>query len=398
MAISYPFYKEASYDMFGRLAVAGPHKLFEFSATCDFDTTRYLATKVVGAGTVSRDAQKTQIELYTSTASGDKAIIKSRRAIQYNKANSQEIFVIYRPNPIANRRERWGYFDDNNGVFFEHDGTSARCVVRSDTSGSIVDTPFEQADWDDPLDGTGPSGKTVDWTKQSVFKIEFGWLSSRGVRFTIDVQGTLVPVKTWLISNTLLVPFMRTPQLPIRFEVENTGVVASATTSSFSCCAVQSSGSSQQEGPIRAMDTGVSTIAVSTTEKIAAGIRLKSTFQNGSVSPADFTMLPSSGNDFLFYQVIYNPTLVGDVWSTPSSGIVDKLTSATSYTGGSVLSSGHLPLGNKNQVGSSILRDIMNDIYLGSDLNGNSDSLIITFKTNAGTSTVFFSGQYREFC
>jgi hypothetical protein len=233
-----------NFDAFGRFSVAAPHKLFETGATQAIETSRYHDTSVTGGGTVARNATKTHIEFTTTTASGDKAIYQTRRNIQYNKANAQEIFVIYKPNPITNRRERWGYFNDSNGVFFEHDGTDPRLVIRSDTSGSVVDTQIERSSWDDKLDGSGVSGLTIDWTKQTVFKIDFGWLSSRGVRFFIDVNGTFVLVKQWYISNSLDVPFMAAATLPIRFEVENTGTTAQTQTSAYSCCAVQSSGSS----------------------------------------------------------------------------------------------------------------------------------------------------------
>jgi hypothetical protein len=377
-------------DSFGRLVVSSPFKLFEYSASQPLDTTRYHDTSTTGSGTVTRNATKTQIEFYTSTSSGDKAIFQTRRSIQYNKANSQEIFIIYRPNPVANRRERWGYFDENNGVFFEHDGTNCKVVIRSNTSGSVVDTTFAQTAWENHTSG-------VDWTKQHVFKIDFGWLSSRGVRFWLDVDGDLLPVKTWYISGYLDVPFMKTAQLPMRVEVENTAATASAKTSSFTCMAVQSSGAEQQEGAVRTLSTGTSTISVSTTETIGAGLRLKSGYDNASALPQDFSMLPQSGNDFVYYKVIYNPTLTGDTWNTPSDGVVDTLATVTSYTGGTILDDGHFPLGNKNQTSSSKLRSLLNDIYLGTDISGNCDPLIITFQTDAGTGDVFFTGSYREF-
>lgn len=397
-----PYYinlPSTNFDSFGRFSVASPHKLYENGATHKIDTTRYHATSVVGGGTVTRNATKTQIELYTTTASGDKAIFSSRRNVQYNKANAQEIFIIYKANPIANRRERWGYFNTNNGIFFEHDGTNPRLVIRSNVSGSPVDTKIEQANWDDPLDGTGPSGLTIDWTKQTVYHFDFGWLSSRGVRFFIDIGGTFVLVKQWYISNSLDVPFMATATLPIRFEVENTDTVAQATTSSFTCYAVQSSGSSAQEGPVRSLSNGTTATSVSSTETVIGGIRLNSSWiGKGSIQPLKFFILPATGTDFVHYRIRYNPTLTSPTWSTPTNGIYDYLSGTMpTFTGGSILSEGTISLGNKNQVAAAQFRDVLNDVYIGNDIAGNADALVITMQTNTGTGSVFYSAEFKEF-
>ena len=394
MQVSLP---SINYDLFGKIKVAEPHKLFEWSATRGLDLVRYHTISEIGGGTVTEDLIKTQIHLTTTAAAGDKAVFQTRRAIQYNRGNSQEIFIIYKPNAIPNRRERWGYFNEGNGPFFEHDGTNPRLVIRSNTSGAVVDTPIERADWLDPLDGSGPSGLTIDWTKQTVFLIEFGWLSSRGVRFSIDIGGIFVTVASWLISNKLAVPFMRHPNLPLRLEVENTGVTSGAVTSSMSCWAVQSSGSDIQEGPVRSLSTGVGAILVSNTEIIAAGVRLQAGKLNASLLPSDFVLLPLTGNDYLYYKVIYNPTLVGDIWVNAPEGIAQTLVSATSYTGGSILDEGHIPLGTKNTVSDSFFQKVLDDVYVGSDLDGTGDALVITFETNTGNGSVFFSAKYKEF-
>lgn len=387
------------YDAFGRLAVAAPHKLYENGATHDIDTTRYHATKVTNGGTIVRNGTKTQMELTTTTASGDKVEFRSRRHVQYNKANAQEIFVIYRANPTPNRRERWGYFNDSNGIFFEHDGTNARIVIRSDTSGTPVDLQIEQSTWDDPLDGTGPSGLTIDWTKQTIYKMDFGWLSARGVRFFVDVGGVFVLVKQWYISNMLDVPFMATATLPIAFEVENTGTTAQTTTSSFTCYAVQSSGSAAQEGPVRLLSNGVNPTNVGPTEAIVGGIRINSSWVGrASIQPLKFGVLPSSGTTFVHYRVLYNPTLIGATWSSPTDGIYDYLSGTMpTFVGGSVIAEGTLSLGNKNQVSAAQFRDVLNDVYIGSGIDGEQDALVLTMQTDSGTGSVFFNSEFKEF-
>lgn len=388
-------FPDTYFDIFGKFEVASPFKLYEYAASYPLDTTRYHDTLVSGSGTVTRNATKTQIELYTTTASGDRALFQTRRNIHYNKANAQQIFFIYRPNPLSNRRERFGPHDDNNGTFFEIEGSNVNIVVRSSTSGSVVDTKFAQADWDDPLNGTGASGKTIDWTKQTVFKIEFGWLSSRGIRFFIDIEGEIILVKKYLISNTLLVPYFAQSCLPMRFDVENIGITSQAQTNSFSCFAFLSSGAIQQEGPIRNISSGVTALNATTTETIIAGIRLNSSFLNGSLQPKRLSILSASGNTYLRYRLRYNPTLTGAVWAT-GTGIHDTLTSVTSFTGGDVVLSGIIALSNLTSV-SAITSQLEQDIYVGRNASNSPDALVLTFQTSSSTGTAHYDLDFKEF-
>lgn len=383
------------FDIFGKFETAEPFKLYEYAASYPIDTTRYHDTLTSGSGTVTRNATTTQIELYTTTASGDRALFQTRRNIHYNKANAQQIFFIYRPNPLSNRRERFGPHDDNNGTFFEIEGSNVNIVVRSSTSGSVVDTKFAQAAWDDPLDGNGASGKTIDWTKQTVFKVEFGWLSSRGIRFFIDVEGEIVLVKTYFVSNTLTVPYFAQSCLPMRFDVENIDTTSQAQTNSFSCFAVLSSGAIQQEGPIRNISSDTTAVNATTTETIVDGIRLNSSFLNGSLQPKRLTMLSASGNTFLRYRLRYNPTLTGAVWAS-GSGIHDTLTSVTSFTGGDIVLSGILSLSNNASL-SSITADLEQDIYVGRDASNNADALVLTVQTNSSTGTAHYDLDFKEY-
>jgi len=384
------------FDIFGKLEVAAPYKLYEYSACYPIDTTRYLDTLTSGSGTVVRNAIKTQIEFTTTTASGDRVLLQTRRNVQYNKANSQQIYFVYRPNPLSNRRERFGPHDDNNGTFFEIEGVNVNLVVRSDTSGSVVDLKFAQADWDDPLDGTGDSGLTIDWTKQTVFKIEFGWLSSRGIRFFIDVGGTIVLVKTYFVSNTLEVPFFAVPTLPFRVDIENIGTTAQIQVNSISCISYISSGAIQQEGPVRTLTSDITPINVTTTETIVEGVRLNSSFINGSLQIKGLNIATISGTQELRYRVLYNPTLVGDVWAAGSEGIHDTLTSVTSFSGGSVILTGILNLSNQ-VIQISNAQDLVEDTYVGRDASNNADPLVLTFQSTGGIGTAHYDLSFKEY-
>jgi hypothetical protein len=69
----------------------------------------------------------------------------------------------------------------------------------------------------------------------------------------------------------------------------------------------------------------------------------------------------------------------------------------SSFTGGSIIAEGTLSLGNKNQVSAASFRDVLNDVYLGSDIAGNADPLVLTMETDSGTGTIFYNTEFKEF-
>jgi len=70
----------------------------------------------------------------------------------------------------ANLNQSVGYFNTQNGVFFRRTGGVNALVLRSNTSGTPSDARFvNQTDWNgDKLDGTGPSGYTLDLTHPQI--------------------------------------------------------------------------------------------------------------------------------------------------------------------------------------------------------------------------------------
>ncbi|MEY2912554.1 MAG: Puniceispirillum phage, partial [Cyanobacteriota bacterium] len=75
----------------------------------------------------------------------------------------------------AGLRQRVGYYGAANGFYIERDGTSAYFVERSSVTGVVTNTQVAQADWNqDPLDGTGPSGLTLDSSKAQILYMDVG--------------------------------------------------------------------------------------------------------------------------------------------------------------------------------------------------------------------------------
>ena len=134
-----------------------------------------------------------------STTANHYAVLQSRQYSRYIPGKSHLILM--------------------TGMYGFTSGTSARIVLRTSTSGSVSDSnQVEKADWNiDPLDGTGPSGKTLDLTKTQILFIQAQCLGVGRVVVGFDIDGILVPVHQFLNANSLTVPYtLITPAVVIR--------------------------------------------------------------------------------------------------------------------------------------------------------------------------------------
>lgn len=81
-----------------------------------------------------------------------------------------------------------------------------------------------QSAWNvDKLDGTGASGITVDPTKSQIFVFDFEWLGVGRVRTGLVVDGKIYYFHYFSHANVTNVVYMSTPNLPLRYELENDG-------------------------------------------------------------------------------------------------------------------------------------------------------------------------------
>jgi len=219
-----------------------------------------------------------------------------------------------------NLRQRVGYFNTSNGVFFQVNGTTKSFVLRTNTSGTPSDVrTVNQADWNgDKLDGTGESGITLDITKAQILYMDFEWLGVGSVRCGFVINGTFYVCHTFNNANEIDKVYMTTAILPMRYEIENTAATASASTMTQICSSVISEGGYDQKAiPQWARRTTVLT-GVTTTFVPIVSIRLKSTSLGAVVIPSVFHAIPIGS--ILDYEVVLikNPTLTGASFTSNS--------------------------------------------------------------------------------
>ena len=216
-------------DAFGRLRVSNPLTIFDSKNI--MSKNNLFDESLTGSGTVSYTANKSTVNLNVTQASGDKTIRQSKRVMSYQPGKSLLIFNTFVMNTLtANLKQKVGFFDGNNGIFFYADGTTLKIVRRTYTSGSAVDTEISQSSWNgDTLNGTGASGFTLDPTKSNILFIDVEWLGVGSVRVGFVINGQLITAHTFNNANSLTTVYMQTANLPIRYEIEAAAALSSGT-------------------------------------------------------------------------------------------------------------------------------------------------------------------------
>lgn len=385
-------------DAFGRARVSNPQASLETSFEYDLRLLRWV-TSLVGGGTVTKATNISRVNLTVVTANGDVALIQSRKYLRFQQGKSQLIYISGILGAAkANVQSELGYGDNNNGLFFRQ-ANGASVVVRTNTSGSVVDTTIAQASWNvDKMDGTGPSGATIDFSKGQMFAIDFDWPEGR-VRFGFNINGALYYCHQILSSNVLTTPFMNTGSLPVRARIQNTGVSGSGTTMTLASANVSSEGGLDAiPGLPFSASNGITTInIVNPTTRPILSIQVGATFAgltNRGQLLLDLASVTSAGGTCLV-QLILNGTLTGAsftaVDATNSSTLKDV--AATAISGGTVISQAYVSGNTDVTRGVTVLSgasffgslDCLNNSFDGT--TGDIFSIVLSSFTGTNTAT-----------
>lgn len=388
-------------DVQGRFRVSSPTSLLQGKFDWDISPLIFRTSTTTG-GAVTHSIATATAALTTTTASGSQAILQTRRTFRYTAGHSYRVTLALTPQAkVSNTTKRWGVFDNLNGWFFEQTGTTLRVVQRSNTSGSVVDTQINQASWNlDKLDGTGSSGLTLDETKYNVFVIEYSWHGTGGIRF--GIKGTGGPIYMHEISNfnTLTGPSTRTPNVPVRVEITNTGTSAGGTLT-VGAVGLLDEAQTPLDSQIAlgyAASSGITKKSVSGTEIPLLSLRSRTTF-NGVTN--QIPIIPISVSCITLAQVMLlrvrlNATLTGAAFASVSSVSAAEFdTAASAVSGGTLVyeiyvdGKGTTPLQ---------LAEIFAEASLGLDVAGTtSDVLTITGQSTAGGTDTFTQIAWHEF-
>ena len=348
------YFGGAAADAFGRARVSSPQTLFNTSF--EYDLQPLIMQQVVsGTGTITKTTNVSSATLSTGgTASGAGADFQSKAYFRYEPGKSLLILMTGTIGAaVANVRSQFGFWDANNGVFFDQNN-GIGVTVRTNTSGSPVDTTVNQANWNiDKMNGTGTSGITLDFTKTQIFVVDLQWLGTGRIRFGFEVNGILYYCHQVLNANALALPYMNTAVLPVHWAIHNTGTAAGTNTVTAICCAVVSEGGSDHQPVYQfaaSSPIGSLTTATSTRTPILS-IRPKTTFNsvaNRSRIKLETLSVFNNGGATGYWELIYNGTLTAASFADVSASYsaVQADSSASAITNGVVVASGYVQGGS----------------------------------------------------
>lgn len=354
----------AQLSAFGKLNVTTTHSVFDCQNEYGLDTLRIwdatangtIATSSVdgsvtnGSNAVGPTDTNTRMTPITvSSTDTHYSVLQSRQYIRYIPGKGSVSFI--------------------TGVFAAGASATASITWRSSTSGSVVDTTIQQADWNvDKFDGTGVSGVTLDFTKIQILVIDAQMLYAGRVRVGFDVDGILYWAHYFKIANNFAYPTVQTYNLPVRVEgrtgasstsfnwgrFDHTNGIFFSTTRSttggttyFECCSVQNNGENELRGFPQSIGNGITTVSVSTRRPIIS-IRPKTTF-NSRTNRAHISELLvdiNAGSGTAYWEIVIDGTLTGASFASVSTNSVAEYdTAATAITGGGTILSGYVSSG-----------------------------------------------------
>lgn len=351
-----------SIDAFARVRGSSPETLFE--SVFEYNAQPLLWRQdVAGAGAITHIPDESALSLSVGTASGDRATSQTASYHRYQPGKS----LLFTGTGILGASKTnvvccIGYFDDNNGVFFEVNELGLHVVIRSNVSGAPVDTKVLQSAWNmDKLNGSGPSKITFDPTKIQIFLADFQWLGAGRVRIGFSISGVTIYVHEFNHSNLTEEVFMRTANLPIRYEIENTGVAASGTSMKQVCSTVISEGDFQPTAPTMSADTGITHPSISARNTILI-LRPKLLFNSlenrATIIPVSHEIFASLNN--IVWELIKGGTFgIGPTWVDVGAGSPAEYSlTNTTLTGGVKIGSGFATTGAGANPGISVSDDV----------------------------------------
>jgi hypothetical protein len=220
-----------SSDVFEQVVVGSRYNQVEvnFSQT-DPDLIPDITVTKTNGGDASNASGQAVFSSGTNTNGGVKAV--SNALVYYNPhSETFAAFSAVFTTGIANSYQRIGLYDANNGFFIGFNNTVFGVTLRK----GGLDTFTGQGSFNgDTLTG-GPTSnfkrngvpEAVDFTKDNLYRIRFGWLGAAPIIFEIySPDGDWVAFNIIKHPNTSTSASINNPDLPVTLDIQKTGAGA----------------------------------------------------------------------------------------------------------------------------------------------------------------------------
>lgn len=351
-------------DSFGRLRTSSPFTLFDSSHR--FADNGLWSTSTATSGTAVFNSSQGLVDLNVTAASGSSVLRETTKVFAYQPGKSLLIlntFVLSAAK--TGLRQRVGYYGAANGYYLELNNNTVSFVERSSVSGSLVDTPVAQASWNvDPMDGSGPSGITLNLTKAQILFMDLEWLGVGTVRIGFVIDGNFYVCHKFHHANIITSTYITTASLPLRYEITNTGATSGASTLKQICSTVLSEGGYQLNGLQQAVGIPVTTpknLAVAGTFYPVVSLRLKTSPNrlDAIVICTAISVIATTSGHYNWQVVASGTTAAGSWVDAPGGSSVQYNITGTSFTGGRILASGFFGVSNQGSTQVDILKEAL---------------------------------------
>ena len=394
-----------AYDAFGRLRVSNPYTLFD-SNNRYADNGKF-ATATTGTATATFNANEGLIDLDVGTASGDEVLRESQVVFAYQPGKSLLIMNSFTFDTAkTNLRQRVGYFGSDNGFYLEQNDSTISLVKRSKVTGSVVNTEVTQANFNtDKLDGTGPSGFTLDLTTSQLMFMDMEWLGAGSVRLGFVIEGQFIIAHRfdWANQSTNTGTYITTASLPIRYEITNTGTVASASQLKQICSTVISEGGYEMNGLQGVAGTPINSAYTLTTAGVfypLVSIRLKSARLDAVALMSAMSTIGTGNNIYFNWKITRGGSITGGTWvSGGTDSAVEYNITGTAFTStGSVdLASGYNVSSNQGGGSTDLLKEALFRFQLRRDsFTSTPEILTVLLATDTGGNDGYAAMDWEE--
>lgn len=344
---------------FGDLRTAELTPVFQGTFEYTVTNTEITTTTITNGGTVTQ--ANAMAVVGTSTTTNSTALLQSNQHAKYRAGlGGVARFTGLFTAPVAATEQYIGIADETgssaafmNGYMVGYDGlTFGLHRFSNDVKISIA-----QANWDDPLDGTGASGMTLDQTKINVFFVQFQYLGGGAVKLFMESQttGDVILVHTIDYANLNTEPSVHNPNFVFTIWTNNKATTSDLIIRSSSYGYFIEGKTRHMELHTPTQSTGEQQKLTVTTEVAIVTIRNKALFATKTNFIDILILLFSSSveanaaNNLAKVRLVKNATLGGtpsfsDINTTDS--VVEFDTAGTTVTGGVELDSS--PLAGKN--------------------------------------------------
>lgn len=373
-------------DAFGRIRVSQPYTLFDSQNRYTQDTQ--YDTALTGTGSATHRTNESVVDLAVTAGGVGSVTRQTYRSFPYQPGKGLLVLATFcmDASTNVNLTQRVGYFNTQNGVFFQRTGTTNSFTLRSYVSGSVSDArKINQSAWNgDKLDGTGPSGITLDSTKSQILWMDFEWLGVGSVRCGFIINGTYIVCHTFTNANESTTTYMTTAILPMRYEIVSTAAVAA--TMKQICSSVMSEGGYDAQSANYTASRSTERTGFGTSFVPLVSIRLASGRSGAVVLVKSAHALPTV-TQYYEVVVIKNATLTGASWASSVSTNVDYDETATALSGGTIVEQDYMTSTSQGRTAARVDTGYNWDMQIGATIAGTSDIYTLAIRTLDATPT-----------